>query len=106
MIKKNCWEHKRCCRQPGGEKKHELGICPVTTHESAHGINNGINGGRACWAIEGSLCGGEVQGTFAQKMGDCMNCDFYSQVRKEEGPDYEGSKVIIKKMNGSHKTSC
>lgn len=105
MFKKNCWEHKTCGRQPGGENTQELGICPVAKHTKAHGINHGINGGRACWAIEGTLCGGEVQGTFAQKMGNCMDCDFYSQVRQEEGTDYKGSREIIKEMNGSHKTS-
>jgi len=105
MFKKNCWEQKACGRQPGGDKTNELGICPVATHTKAHEINNGINGGRACWAIEGTLCGGEVQGTFAQKMGNCMDCDFYSLVRQEEGSSYKGSREIIKEMNGSHKTS-
>jgi hypothetical protein len=76
MFKKNCWEHKACGRQPGGDNTEGLGVCPVTTHTKAHGLNDGINGGRACWAIEGTLCGGEVQGTYAQKMGNCMDCDF------------------------------
>ena len=87
------------------KKTEELGVCPVSTHAEAHGINNGINGGRACWAIEGTLCGGEVQGTFAQKMGSCMKCDFYNQVRQDEGPGYKNSREIIKQLNGSHKTS-
>ena len=104
MSKKNCWEHKKCGRQPGGDKTAELGICPVTKHIEADGINSGINGGRACWAIEGSLCGGTVQGTFAQKMGGCMKCDFYEHVRKEEGTNYKSTRTIIQKLNGSHKT--
>lgn len=105
MNKKNCWEKKKCGRQPGGDNTGELGICPVTKNLAAHGINSGINGGRACWAIEGTLCGGEVQGTYSQKMGGCMKCEFYSQVRQEQGPDYLGSREIIKLLNGKHKSS-
>ncbi|MGE5174112.1 MAG: two-CW domain-containing protein, partial [Betaproteobacteria bacterium] len=28
MEKLNCWEHKKCGRQPGGHKVAELGVCP------------------------------------------------------------------------------
>lgn len=101
MFKKNCWEHKACGRQPGGEKTGELGVCPVANFTRAHGINSGINGGRSCWAIEGTFCGGEVQGSFAQKMGGCMQCDFYNMVRQEEGVEYIASKEIIKRLNCS-----
>lgn len=99
MVKKNCWEHTLCGRQPGGEKTGELGVCPVTKFTRAHGINSGINGGRSCWAIEGTFCGGEVQGSFAQKMGSCMQCDFYKEVRREEGTGYKTSREIIKILN-------
>ena len=104
-MKKNCWEFKKCGRQPGGENTSELGICPVAIQEEAHRLNSGINGGRSCWAIEGTLCGGKVQGTYAQKLGNCMDCDFYEKVRQEEGENYKGTKDIIKELNGSHKTS-
>ena len=30
-----------------------------------------------CWQIAGTFCGGEVQGTFAQKFGNCTECDVY-----------------------------
>ena len=98
MTKINCWEHKQCGRQPGGEKAEELGVCPVTTSGIVNGTNNGINGGRACWAISGTLCGGKVQGAFAEKLSSCMNCDFYEMVRLEEGSDYISSKEIIKRV--------
>lgn len=32
-----------------------------------------------CWLIAGTYCGGEIQGRFAQKLGDCSKCDVYSQ---------------------------
>jgi hypothetical protein len=47
-------------------------------------MNHGTNGGRLCWAVVGTLCGGKVQGTFAQKHVTCLACEFYMQVRKEE----------------------
>ena len=82
--KKNCWEHKKCGRQPGGSKAAELGVCPVTTYGELNGAHGGKNAGRACWAIAGSLCGGKIQGTYAQKLSNCWRCDFMNQVKKEE----------------------
>jgi hypothetical protein len=86
MIKLNCWEHKKCGRQPGGHKSAELGICPVTVHADLHGAHDGKNAGRACWVIAGSLCGGKIQGTYAQKLTNCWRCDFMNAVKKEEEP--------------------
>src|SRR5271165_6488776 len=45
----------------------------------------GTGGGRICWAVAGTLCGGKIQGTFAQKAVNCMACEFYRAVRREEG---------------------
>lgn len=84
MKKKNCWEHKNCGRQPGGHKEKELGTCPVTVFQVVDGAHGGKNAGRACWAIAGSLCGGAVQGTYAQKLFNCWRCDFMNLVKKEE----------------------
>jgi hypothetical protein len=80
----NCWEHKKCGRQPGGSKVADLGICPVTTYAELDGAHEGKNAGRACWAIAGSLCGGKIQGTYAQKLSNCWRCDFMNMVKKEE----------------------
>ena len=33
--------------------------------------------GKGCARIAGTLCGGQVQGTFATKLGNCLQCDFY-----------------------------
>ena len=89
-MKKNCWEHKNCGRQPGGAKAKELGVCPVTTYEALDGAHEGKNAGRACWAIAGSLCGGKIQGTYAQKLTNCWRCDFMNAVKKEEESDAIG----------------
>ena len=90
MSKKNCWEHKNCGRQPGGHKAQELGICPVTTYDALNGAHEGKNAGRACWSIAGSLCGGKIQGTYAQKLSNCWRCDFMNAVKKEEDPEQYG----------------
>ena len=85
MSKLNCWEIKKCGREPGGENSLERGICPATSSASSHGINNGKNGGRVCWAIAGTFCGNKVQGDFAQKSVSCMSCNVFRQVKAEEG---------------------
>lgn len=84
MSKKNCWEVKNCGREAGGAKTEELGVCPATTDTSIDGTNSGYNGGRVCWAVSGTFCEGQVQGTYAQKESSCLNCDFYRNVKKEE----------------------
>jgi hypothetical protein len=73
-------------------------VCPAATEKRLHGVNNGRNGGRACWALTGTLCGGSVQGTHAAKLGNCMQCEFFKQVRAEEGGTYKGSKDILSRL--------
>jgi len=85
-MKVNCWEHKKCGREQGGSKAKELGVCPVTMYKELDGAHGGTGAGRACWAIAGSLCGGKVQGTYAQKLHNCWRCDFMNLVKKEEEP--------------------
>ena len=88
MEKKNCWELKQCGREPGGSKAADLGVCPAATDISANGTNHGLNGGRICWAVAGTFCGGRVQGDFAQKQVSCMACEVFRQVRTEEGAGF------------------
>ncbi len=87
MAKENCWESKKCGRQSGGAKAAELGVCPAATEAKLDGMNGGKNGGRTCWAVAGTLCGGQVQGTSAEKMVSCYSCEFYKSVLKDEGKD-------------------
>lgn len=84
-MKLNCWEVKNCGREPGGKNVDGLGTCPAAVEEKANGINYGKNGGRACWALAGTLCDGTVQATFAKKIINCIQCSFYQQVLDEEG---------------------
>ncbi len=97
-MKLNCWEAKKCGREPGGLKVNELGVCPAATETILNGTNGGRNGGRACWAVVGTFCGGEVQGWYAKKFKNCLLCDFFRQVTAEEGPAYEDATDILTKL--------
>jgi len=98
MTKLNCWEFKRCGRQPQGAHVKDRGLCPAAVEDSLDGIHNGTNAGRACWVVSGTLCKGAVQGTFAQKFRNCEECDFYQKVRQEEFPNFCLSAVLLVKM--------
>jgi len=93
-----CWEFKKCGREAGGQNAHKLGVCPASILIEANGINNGKNGGRACWAITGTFCKGEVQGSYAKKITNCLHCEFYQLVRKEEGMSYLDSIEILRRL--------
>jgi signal transduction histidine kinase len=54
----SCWEVKQC-----GNTK-----CPAYKAEN-----------QRCWHIAGTFCKGKVQGTFAQKLGDCCKCEIYQR---------------------------
>ncbi len=85
-IKKlNCWEYKKCGREPGGVNVDKSGVCPAATDTSFDKINSGECGGRFCWAVNGTLCNDKVQGTYEEKRKDCLRCGFYHRVRGEEG---------------------
>jgi len=75
MAKQNCWEHLGCHKE----------ACPAHGETRLHGVHGGHNSGRACWVVAGTRCGGKVQGDHAQKIGNCMKCDFYLMVAREEG---------------------
>ena len=70
----NCWEFKKCGRENGGVNARELGECPAIPEHGKH-----------CARVAGTMCGGEVQGSFATKLHNCMKCDFY------KSPHYDKS---------------
>ncbi len=99
MSKLNCWEFKKCGREPGGDKTEELGVCPATTFTKLDGVHFGKNGGRACWVIAGTLCEGKEQGTFALKEANCVHCDFYKHVFKEEKSDFQSARDLLERVH-------
>jgi c-di-GMP-binding flagellar brake protein YcgR len=86
--KKNCWEFTQCGREPGGSNADEMGVCPAALDSEANGIHGGKNGGRICWAVAGTFCKGERQGSFVDKQLSCMNCEFFRQLKEEEGKSF------------------
>jgi diguanylate cyclase (GGDEF)-like protein len=58
-----CWEFKNCKQTD----------CP--SHESSN---------LRCWQVSGTFCGGNVQGVFAKKFGDCRKCEVYKYAFKNK----------------------
>jgi hypothetical protein len=98
MQKQNCWEFKNCGREYGGARSIEMGVCQAATERRINGVHGGLNGGRACWVVAGTLCGGQVQGSFATKLANCKECDFYNVVSSEEGEGFVSSGDILTRM--------
>jgi hypothetical protein len=96
MTKPNCWEVKKCGREVGGAKTSSLGICPASTEKRLDKKNSGKNGGRACWVLEGTLCGDKQQGSFVSKLKKCLDCDFFKRVHLEEKKNYIDVKELLK----------
>lgn len=62
-----CWEFKKCGREKGGNNEKTLGICPSYPDY-----------GDCCAPVAGTLCQGKIQGTFAQKLESCAQCNFFN----------------------------
>lgn len=97
-MKLNCWEKMQCGCQPGGERTSEKGVCPVSVETRAHWIHDGINGGRACWAVKRTLKEENVQCKIDHGLASCIECDFYAEVRSEEGSNYLTQNEIMTKL--------
>lgn len=81
-ILSNCWEIMQCGREAGGDKTDELGVCIASTEKMGH----------SCWAVAGTLCGGEVQGSVAQKIGFCTTCAVHKLYNRSRGA--KGKEII------------
>ncbi len=94
-MKKNCWEIKAC-----GKCTSALGddACPVCKESKLDGVHDGVNGGRACWAVPHTKCGGVTQGSLGEKFVDCSGCDFYNMVRNEEGGSFLPPVTLLGKL--------
>jgi hypothetical protein len=71
----NCWEVKKCGRQRGGEKVNELGECIASKKKVGH----------SCWAFAGTMCGDEIQCTYAKKIKFCTLCEVYEIYNRSRG---------------------
>ncbi len=96
-TKLNCWDFRKCELGPGGSKVSEIGICPAATGNKLNGVNDGMFAGRACWAIQDTLCDGKVHHFLFLKIKTCLSCGFYKMVRTEEGKGFRGIDLILDK---------
>ncbi|RJQ44660.1 MAG: GGDEF domain-containing protein [Nitrospiraceae bacterium] len=73
-----CWEVKNCDQQG----------CPSYKSENLR-----------CWQVSGTFCGGNVQGFFAQKFGDCRKCEIYQNAFKDRisliGESFNNMMVLL-----------
>ncbi len=97
-MRMNCWEYKNCGRQKGGKHVSDLGECPASSENRLDGVHGGMNAGRACWVVAGTLCQGAIQGTYAHKYASCNSCDFYHDVKKKEYPAFQLSVVLLGRL--------
>ncbi len=102
-MKENCWDNKKCGRQPGGEKAAELGVCPAALEQKLDGIHDGKNSGRSCWVITGTLCDKKVQGDFNTKFANCLKCEFYKLVKDQESGSFIHSNRLLKQLRTGEK---
>ncbi len=96
--KKNCWEVMNCGRGPDKTRKPGAPVCPATVEQRLHGVHGGRLGGRACWLVAGTMCGGKPQGVFAEKYGNCKLCRFYNQVMDEEESRFQLTMNLMKRL--------
>jgi len=71
----NCWDMKKCERQKGGKKVNDLRECIASKKKMGH----------SCWAVAGTLCGSEIQCTYAKKIGFCTSCEVYEIYNRSRG---------------------
>jgi diguanylate cyclase (GGDEF)-like protein len=73
-----CWETKDCL-QTG---------CPSYKSENLR-----------CWEVSGTFCGGKPQGYFAQKYGDCRQCEVYQNAYRDRinmiGESFNNMMVLL-----------
>lgn len=90
MKKQNCWEYMKSGRQPGGHAAAVSGVCPVSVYGELNGVHGGENAGRACWAIDNSLCPELMRESPEKKFSGCWKCNFYHRVKNEERSSQHG----------------
>ena len=88
----------KCGRGPQGARTTSLGVCPAAKEKRLDTVHGGINSGRACWLVAGTLCGGTVQGSYARKDLACKRCDFYNRVLHEEGIGVEKNNALLSRL--------
>ncbi len=97
MARLNCWEYTGCghAKDNGANEGHS---CPAAAETRLDGVHGGVNAGRACWVVLGTLCGGEVQTDLAKKYEMCGTCEFYRIVKREEETNLELTVNLLERV--------
>ena len=93
--KTNCWEFFSCGRGPSGPGALKMSECRAAREIVLDGINGGINGGRACWAVAGTMGVDEPECSTSRTCGEC---EFHRHVVKEEMPELLDSYLVLEKL--------
>jgi len=96
-MKQNCWDYTDCGRGP--KPTSPDGLCPAAVEVRLNGAHGGLNAGRSCWVVAGTMCGGERQGSFARKLDGCAECGFYQQVRSDEFPKFKLAPSLLRMLH-------
>lgn len=95
----NCWDFQGCEHGAGGNGGRPEGqCCRAFREEILDGVNGGLNGGRACWAVAGSLA---VDLGACTCRGPCVRCRFRKTVFQEEAGDFLDTFTILEKLGYS-----
>ena len=87
-MSENCWEHKKCGREPGGANAQTKGTCPVMTFQALEGKNGGTGGGRCCWRVPEPKGCGPALPHWSDLDRNCLGCEFFTRVSREQGSSF------------------
>lgn len=93
---RNCWDFMKCGYGPGGSKARRTGICKAALENRLDGIHGGHHGGRTCWIVQDTNCANDGNENFAQKYVSCLECDFYNQVKRQEGAAFVDTDFLLR----------
>ncbi len=84
-----------CRKNVSGFTSDEFGVCPAVTCKALNGVHGGINGGRACWMVTGTMCGDKIQGSYQYKAENCSQCEFFLLVKMQEGNKFVQPEILL-----------
>lgn len=84
-----------CRKEVAGFGPGEFGVCPAFNCRILHGVHKGLNGGRSCWMVTGTMCGESIQGSYHYKAETCSQCEFFHHVKNEEGEKFIPEETLL-----------
>ena len=72
-------------------------------------MHGGLNAGRACWVVAGTLGDAQPSGFFAKTLKDCLRCAFFKAVASDEQSSeagYSATRLGMMKMPRSRESDA